>query len=183
MADDKHFYAVTSEYATWFGVIISEFARFESQLYLAVAGILDTDLGTGLILLGDMGLRQKIQTVRHLNSTLGIKGRVNPVIEDALEEAKNLSKLRNWIAHNTWEKGRREGTIKPVIIGLRGEEIKLRGHEHNEPDFSLDYFKEEARKINANSSKLMNELRSTGLYDKVQANMEETKARDSERDG
>ena len=183
MADDKDLYAVTPEHARWFGVIISEFARFETRLFIAVGGILDTDLGTSLILLGDVNLRQKIQTLRHLNSTLGIEGHVNPVIEDVLEEVGKLSTLRNWIAHCTWNEGRREGTIKPMIIGLRGEEIKLRGHEHNEPEFSLDYFKEEAEKLIATSSKLMNELCSTGLYDKVMVNMEETRAPDSERDG
>ena len=124
---------VTKEHALWFGVIITEFARFELRMHLAAAGILNQDIGTAMILLGGMNFRQKVQTVWHLNRTIGADGKPSPEIAESLIEARKLSKLRNYIAHSTWTDGRKNGAIKPMFVGTHGDKLKVMGHDHNEP--------------------------------------------------
>ena len=50
---------VTPEHATAFGYIIHAFARLEFHMQTAVAGMLDTDAGTAILLMGDTSYRQK----------------------------------------------------------------------------------------------------------------------------
>ena len=70
---------VTAAHVLHFGYIIHVFAQIELDMQVATAGILGTDLGTAVILMGDMNYRQKRQTLRHLNSTIGIDGYVSDV--------------------------------------------------------------------------------------------------------
>lgn len=183
MSEKKEFYPVTKEHALWFGMLISEFAHFEGRMHVAAAGILNTDLGTATILLGDMNIRQKIQTLRHLNSTIGVHGKVNMEIKEALEEARKLSKLRGLIAHATWTTGRRPKSIKPMTLQLRGDVPKPRGHDHNEPDYTPDDLESEARRLNCASKKLLKALESGGLLKAVQAKFDATKPAISECEG
>ncbi len=74
MTDNPDFSPVTLDHATQFGLIINIFAKIEMQMQIAVAGMLNTDLATAVILMGDTHYRQKQATVRNLNETIGIDG-------------------------------------------------------------------------------------------------------------
>jgi hypothetical protein len=183
MPDEKDLYPVTSEHALWFGVIISEFARFEMRLHVAAAGILGTDMGTAMILLGDMTLRKKIQTIRHLNTTIGINGQINKDVKSALASTRKLSKLRNQIAHAGWIQGRRPNSIKPLSLLLAGEEPKSLGAHHNEKDYLPEDLKNEAEKVTRASVKFYEVLRKEGLLDQIREKIETTKQSTSSSNG
>ncbi len=170
--DDPH--PVTKEHVFWFGVIITEFARFELRMHLAAAGILNQDIGTAMILLGGMNFRQKVQTVWHLNRTIGADGKSSPEIAESLIEARKLSKLRNYIAHSTWTEGRKKGAIKPMFVGTHGDTLKVMGHDHNEPEYDVARLEAEARRLDATSQSLLDFLESSGLWARVQAKIETT---------
>ena len=170
--DPNEPYPVTKEHALWFGFIISLFARFESHLNIAVAGILNTDVATGAILIGDMSYRQKRQTVKHLNSTIGVNGHFNKDLVEALDDAHQHSSLRNWIAHATWVRGQRPNSIKPMQLRLRGKAPDPIGVDEEERDYTAKELKAAAKDLDAAGLKLMRVLRETGLLDKVEANIE-----------
>ena len=53
----------------------------------AVAGMLDTDVATAILLMGDTNYRQKRQTVRNIYQTRGIDGHIHPGLIDLLDES------------------------------------------------------------------------------------------------
>src|SRR5690348_10813383 len=82
---------VTHDHALWFGHIINIFAQLELLMMIAAAGILDQDLATAYILMGDTHYRQKQQTLRHLHTTLGVNGLQEPELTSILDEIHKQS--------------------------------------------------------------------------------------------
>ena len=171
--DPVDLYPVTEKHALYFGQIISAFARIENHMTIVAAGILNTDLGTAYILLGEMTYRQKRQTIKHLNSTIGVNGIVNQEINDALDRAHKHSKLRNLIAHYVWTNGRKPNAIKPLFLKLRGETLKALGMEDNEKNYSLDDLREAAKETHEAMYDLYQALEDGGLIERIEENMSE----------
>ena len=132
MSDTDGYYSVTEDHAMYFGIIISIFAKLEHKVYIAGAGMLNSDLGTAYILLGTMPYSQKRQTLVHLNTTLGVNGCTSADLRIILERIDKHSTLRNLIAHALWTEGSRPGSIKPMQIRLRSDTLKAIGHQHHE---------------------------------------------------
>lgn len=172
MTDNSNYSAIMPEHAMQFGFIINIFAKIELQMQIAAAGILDTDLGTALILMSDTHYRQKQTTLRNLYATLGIDGYPNPKLIEILDAVGKLSKLRNHIAHSTWTAGRKPGSIKPMGIMLRGGIPKPYGHEENEKNYTVEDLVASARRLEAISRQFDKFLSETGLGAKVQANID-----------
>ncbi len=172
MTDDSNYSAVRPEHAACFGFIINTFAKIEMQMQIAAAGILDTDLGTAVILMGDTHYRQKQTTLRNLHATLGVDGYLNPQLTGILDEVSKLSKLRNHIAHSTWTAGRKPGSIKPMGMVLRGGTPKPYGHDDNEKNYTVVDLEASARRLEAISKRFTKFLSETGLEAKVQANID-----------
>ena len=63
-----------------------------------------------------------------------------------MDRAKSASDLRNDIAHCLWKKGRRKGTIKPIVLSARGA-IKVLGSGNNEREWTAAELIAEAKKI------------------------------------
>lgn len=164
---------VTPEHARYFGHIINIFARIEHQMMVCVAGMLASDLGTAHILMADTHYRQKQQTVRHLNTTIGINGYANQELVAILDDLHKISKLRNWIAHAPWVKGNRPDAIKPMQIKLRGERPKELGHWHNEKGYTSLELRAEANRLEKISRRFRVLLERTGLWAKVEAKIDE----------
>ena len=94
MSDTDGYYSATEDHAMYFGIIISIFAKLEHQMYIAAAGMLNSDLGTAYILLGTMPYSQKRQTLVHLNTTLGVNGCTSADFRIILERIDKHSTLR-----------------------------------------------------------------------------------------
>lgn len=172
MTDDSNHSAVTLEHAIQFGFIINIFAKIEMQMQITAAGILDTDLGTALILMGDTHYRQKQTTLRNLHATRGIDGYPNQQLIEILDEVSELSKLRNHIAHATWVAGRKPGSIKPMGMVLRGGKPRPYGHNQNEKNYTAADLEAPARRLEAISKRFTKFLSESGLEAKVQANID-----------
>ncbi len=172
MTDDPNYSPVTPEHAIHFGFIINIFAKIEMQIQIAAAGILDADLGTAVILMGDTHYRQKQTTLRNLHATRGVDGYLNPELTAILDEIAKLSKLRNLVAHATWTAGRQPGAIKPMGMVLRGGIPRPYGHDHNEKNYTVADLEASARNLEATSKRFERFLSDTGLEARVQANID-----------
>lgn len=165
---------VTVEHLKGFGAITHLFARSENLMYIAAAGILDVDMGTAIILLGDGSYSQTRQTLRHLNTTIGVEGQRSPEIQAYLDAAHKKSKLRNWVAHSTWVAGRRPGSIKPMQLILRSDEPKPLGHWHNEKDYTAEELWVHGADLHRLNYNFNVYLARTGLLQRVAAKSEST---------
>jgi len=163
---------VTPEHAEAFGYIIHSFAKLELHMQTVVAGMLDTDVATAILLMGDTNYRQKRQTVRNIHQTRGIDGLVHPGLTDLLDEMHTYSGVRNHIAHSIWTSGQRPGSIKPMYLKLRSEFPAPVGHWHNEKDYTLEELRAAASSLNDISRRFVQFLEDTGLMARVTANIE-----------
>jgi len=172
MSDDADLDPITPDFAVLFGFIISMFAKLERQMTIAMAGLLDTDLGTAAILMSAAGFSAKRQTLHHINWTTPMAGTFNADLSALLAEIELLTKVRNLIAHSIWVRGTRPDSIRPMNIDTRGKRLKLFGHEDTERDYTVDDIRNEGRKIDALQRELIALLESSGLLAKVQANID-----------
>ena len=176
MTKSDDLYPITPEYAVQFGFIISLFAKIELNMQTAAAGILEIDLGTAIILMGDINYNQKRQTLRHLNTTIGIKGYKSNELASLLDDLHKQSKLRNRVAHATWTEGHRPNSIKPMQLILRREEPKPLGYDHNEPDFTVEDLANEVKKLAEIDHRFVTFLNTSGLAARVEAKIEAIKS-------
>ncbi len=163
---------VTVEHATAFGYIIHTFAKLEFHMQTAVAGMLDTDVATAILLMGDTNYRQKRQVVRNIHQTRGIDGYVDPGLTNLLDEIHAYSGLRNHIAHSIWTSGQRPESIKPMYLKLRGKFPAPVGHQHHEKDYTIEDLRAAANSLNDISRRFVQFLEDTGLMARVTANIE-----------
>ena len=163
---------VTPEHATAFGYIIHTFAKLEFHMQTAVAGMLDTDVATAILLMGDTNYRQKRQVVRNIHQTRGIDGYVHPDLTNLLDEIHAHSGLRNHIAHSIWTSGQRPESIKPMYLKTRGKFPTPVGDWHNEKDYTLEELRAAANILNDILRRFLQFLEDTGLMARVAANME-----------
>jgi len=63
-----------------------------------------------------------------------------------IDKVHDKSNLRNNIAHNSWKPGRREGSIKPLVLKTKGSVLML-GTGHNEKDWTAKELHSEAEEI------------------------------------
>lgn len=167
---------VSEEHAVCFGWIINIFAKIEFNMQVAAAAILGSDLGTAVILMGDMNYRQKRQTLSHLNQTVGIDGVVIAEITQFLDGAHRYSKLRNLIAHSIWTNGQRKDSIKPLGLVLRRDgPPKPIGHDHNEQDYTPEDLRKAANSLEETARTFSRFLESSGLESRVQAKIDAIK--------
>jgi hypothetical protein len=166
---------VTPDHALWFGHIINIFAQLELLMMVCAAGILEQNLGTAYILMGDTNYRQKQQTLRHLNSTIGVNGGTDGELRAILKEIHTYAGLRNAIAHSLWVTGNRPNSIKPMQVLLRSETLKAIGHWHNEQSYTVDDLRDAAIKLDSIAVRFNRFLDAAGLHEKVAAKIEETK--------
>lgn len=172
MSESEDPYVIMPEHAAAFGYIIHLFAKFEQNMQIAVAGMLDIDFGSAMLLMGDTTYRQKRQTTRHIHTTRGIDGRIHAKFNDLLDEFHSFSSLRNHIAHSIWTTGQRKNSIKPMYVKLRGDFPKPIGHWHNEKDYTLTELQEAANTLNDILRRFDAFLVETGLLERVDANIE-----------
>lgn len=173
MSESEEPPVITPEHAKAFGYIIHTFAKLEHNMQITVAGMLDTDLATTMLLMSDTHYRQKRQTTRNIHLTRGVNGEVNPDLSALLDDIQNFNTLRNHIAHSIWTAGQRPGSIKPMYIKTRSDFPKPVGHWHNEKDYTLSELQETANSLNDTVRRFDEFLRDTGLLQRVAANIEQ----------
>ena len=173
---EKNVSPVTKDHLTAFGALTHHFAQAEHLMYIAAAGIMNLDLGSAIILMGDTNYSQKRQTLRHLNTTIGVNRQKSTEISEFLTTLHKHSKLRNWIAHSQWVAGKRTGSIKPMQLVLRREEPKPIGHHHNEEDYTAEEIWEKTREIHCAHKSFNRYLKESGLRSRVEAKIAEIRS-------
>ena len=73
-----------------------------------------------------------------------------------LDRVGDKSVLRNNVAHTSWRKGRRPGSIKPLVVKAKGK-LFLLGAHHNEKDWT-------AEELNAEADEILDRAFAVGLY-------------------
>ena len=66
---------------------------------------------------------------------------------------------------------------------VRGQNVKMFGHHHNERDYTLEDLQTEVKRLVEASENLQGEFRSSGLMDRVKDNIDAINPPTSERDG
>ena len=97
------------------GLVIAQWAQFDSLLLAGICEIGHVDRETGLIIISGMDPRTKVGLLQTL-----VRWRYEDEADQFDKLAKRINKLyaqRNDYAHLRWEKGEKPGTIKP--IGLK----------------------------------------------------------------
>jgi hypothetical protein len=174
---------VTEEHAIWFGIIVHLFAKCESNMRVAIAGILNIDMGSALIMTGELQYRQLRQTLMHLNNTRGVNGYIVDGVNDALDGIHSYSKLRNWIAHSTWVEGSRPKSIKPLRLITRSDFPKTLGVHHNENTYTPKELEEAAIGLESASIKLTDAMEAAGIFDTIEDSIAKTTPSNSDEGG
>jgi hypothetical protein len=63
-----------------------------------------------------------------------------------VDRVNDKSVLRNNVAHTSWRRGRRPGSIKPLVIKAKGKLLLLGAH-HDEKDWTAEELNSEADEI------------------------------------
>jgi len=174
MINNENVSPVTPDHALAFGFIINFFAKCELHMQIAAAGILNADLATAVILMGDMHYRQKQQTLRHLNATIGINGEPSETLTSILDDLHKHQTIRNAVAHSVWTTGRKPGAIKPMQLLLRAKEPRPLGHHHNEENYTVSRLLDIVKSLDCIDARFRDFLDSSGLSTRAEARMEDT---------
>jgi hypothetical protein len=129
--------AVTQHHLVAFGAIVREFARFERLIEMAIAHLLKADFTHTSIVLSGLMYQPKCDALLAL---------VGVVMEDAdgaeitkrVNAFNQYSSLRNVIAHQMWNAGKRDESIKPVSVRSQGGKAKFRGLDESERDYMIN---------------------------------------------
>jgi hypothetical protein len=83
-------------------------------------------------------------------------------LEKLMDRVRKAHNLRNQIAHCTWMRGTKPGTIKPLVMSARNV-LKLLGIEHNEKQWTAAELNAEVQKFRKLGYDLADFARRSGL--------------------
>jgi hypothetical protein len=63
-----------------------------------------------------------------------------------LKEVETTNRLRRYVAHSVWKRGRKAGCIKPMHISAR-RTVKMTGMKHHEKEYSASDLQVEADRM------------------------------------
>ncbi|MFB3061068.1 MAG: hypothetical protein ACE10C_06810 [Candidatus Binatia bacterium] len=99
--------------------------------------MLNTD--DGMLLLSEMGYRQKVDLMKVLIETLNLPDDLMEKYRHLFADIEKTHQLRNTMVHAmAWVKGSRRNSIRPVRVRARGKIIVL-GLGFRQPDKDIDY--------------------------------------------
>jgi hypothetical protein len=138
-----------------FGRFVVAHARLEQLLHFIIAGLCNIDLITSGVLTTDMSTRQRFDIARAL-----IQFRSSESLEASIRY--KLLRLRNFIVHWPWKRGRSRGEIKPVWASAKGK-LKTIGQRHNEKNWTAVEISEKAMEIHDLCDAIAHELDGLGI--------------------
>lgn len=127
------------------GLIVTRWAILEDMLRWGIVRLFFKEEIGGFIVTGQMEYRHKRDIFRAWISVLQDAPAIKE-LASILDEIERLSKIRLLAAHRMWVRGRKPGAIKPMSFESRGN-VRMRGHDHNEPNFTAEQLEAEAKAI------------------------------------
>ena len=85
---------------------------------------------------------------QHLSEILAEK-EVADELRGLLKEFETFSRLRNSIAHNMWNEGTRDASVKPMRLDINSGKVKFVGIHEDENDWTIDELDAEALRLQA----------------------------------
>ncbi len=158
------------------GAIITLFARIESGMEIAIAGFADIGMWTAIVMTSDTTYRQKRPILQTLSQQRTVPDARAEKFEKILDDVHERTKIRNLVAHATWTKGRRAGSVKPLTHSIRSGKPKTQGHRQNEKDYTASDFWDEATKLREVASRLQDFIAEAGFIDHIHRKMSEMSA-------
>lgn len=139
---------VTAEHAKWIGKIIVEVARLESALIPAIEAMAGMSRGPAIIMLWHMQLSDRMTRLRALFANHTRKAsRLRTAFDALYKRLEDTQKLRNCLAHATWEPGREPKSIREIFVNVRGKELKVGAEDGDPVEVTVSDLKAEWRKV------------------------------------
>jgi len=133
---------ISDEHYVAFGMITNALADLDGMLNAVIIAVVRQHPVTLTPILGMLNAKDK----RDFIVTM-MKGLKSPTdskqMEKLMSRLKTLSDLRNNIAHNRWKEGRKNGTIKPLVMRAR-EKLHITGLGDNEKEWTAKELRAEA---------------------------------------
>ena len=161
-------YPLTKEHYLAFGVIVHSFARFERLIEISIhCAIGARSFGLAAMAISGLGYQAKSEALSALLGTVKFPNDDNAKILKYLTDFNSNLPLRNVIAHHVWREGKREGSIKPLKISVRGGKRRLQGTREEETDYTLDDLASIATSLNDQCEEFAAFLNSAGVFDSI----------------
>jgi hypothetical protein len=152
-------YPLTQEHFTVFGRIIHQFAIFERLVEINIHNLCGgKTMGLTALIISGLGYTAKSDVLLSLLDVMIIdrNEKTAPQIKTLVSEFNGLNPLRNNIAHHSWTRGKRDGSVKPISISTRSGKLKFKGVNPEDDGYTLS----ELSAISDNLARIHEELRS-----------------------
>lgn len=117
----------------------------EDKMNVAIGCLLCNGVISGFIVSTHLDFSKKRDMLQTLAGIINQPTR-RKELSEIIGEISTLNTFRNKVAHGFWIKGRKRGTIKTMRFEARGS-IKLSGHLHNEPEYTVGALQKEVDKV------------------------------------
>lgn len=161
---------LTEEHFQAFGVIIHVFARHEALMVGAMCCIMDAEVVPVSMMAAELPYRGKRETLLALIKAKPLPAPQVERIAWFLGELNKRNALRNAIAHQTWKKGSRAGSVKPLGLSVRGGAVTFTGLKDDDRDYTVDDLTAVANELLALHDKFGGYLASIDLLPKGRDN-------------
>ena len=136
MADDP---VLLEQHYIIFGHIVSLYARAEVGFRVVLGQMLDlTPEATVLVTASYTSANLRAAVKATAKEVLGSSPAVCERLLWLTGEHQALSRFRNDIAHNTWDRGTTPMAIRPIKADIREGRLKASGYRDNDADYSTE---------------------------------------------
>lgn len=154
---------VSQEHYTAFGRIVHAFARVETILAEAIRCLLKMSTEQAAVSLSQYGYEQLRGLLQAMIEEASAPKNHKEEFLDLIAAIHKKAPLRNNVAHSVWRAGRKDKTIKPFVLKMKGKMFVL-GTHHNEKDWTAEELHAEADDILLRLSNLHQYLVKEGLF-------------------
>jgi hypothetical protein len=146
-----------------FGRIVQAFVSVKVLYAHALAQIFKLDSGHASLIFARFGYDQFKNLLKVcIQASDASKETIKAVLK-LIDKIHTRSLLRNSVAHASWKRGKRPGSIKPLVLKTKGS-LLLLGIHHNEKDWTAEELNREADQILDLALSLGKHLRANGIH-------------------
>lgn len=154
---------LSTQHYTAFGQITHFYASIEFGIKAALTAILEVPFIEGMIVTNPYSSSQLKDVAKSLTKESLLSADQKECFVQIIGDWSAFGKLRNQIAHNRWQKGERENTVRAVGLDIRAGKAKWIVTEDS-PEWTVAELFEEAGKLAAINERLQRFHDEVGLY-------------------
>ena len=141
----------------------TQFALVDAALEDAIREMLGLERHQAAFLMPQLRHEQKRNMFLALLEKVNVTEERRLNVVKLIEKIETKSRLRNYIAHSVWTKGRKPNSIKPMSITAK-KKLKLLGFEHNEKEYTAKELERAAYEIGETYDQLKAFIESGGDF-------------------